>query len=260
MPQPVKIHALVLLVLMFSGLYSCEQHSDKVSRLYPQETAINQEENVPFTSRIDIDAEMARFGLIDVTELDSTIWFEIKYLTTDNFMRQRLYRSIDRPYLQKDVAERLVQCSAFLRSKDTSLHLLIYDAVRPVEVQKRMWEALDSIPPKDRVKFVSNPKNKSLHNFGAAVDLTVCRSDGKPLDMGAGFDDIRLIAYPSYEAHYLSTGELTKEQWNNRQLLRAAMRSQKFRNLPTEWWHFNACPRWEALQKYKLLEKEPTTE
>jgi D-alanyl-D-alanine dipeptidase len=260
MPHPVKIHALVLLVLMFSGLSSCDQHSDMEAKLSSEEMGMNQEENLPVKDDIDLDAKMARVGLIDVSELDSTIWFELKYLGTDNFMGQRLYRIIDRPYLQKDVAERLVQCSAFLRSKDTSLHLLIYDAARPVEVQRKMWEALDSIPPKDRVKFVSNPRNKSLHNFGAAVDLTICRSDRQPLDMGAGFDDIRLIAYPSYEAHFLSTGELTKEQWDNRKLLRAAMRSQKFRNLPTEWWHFNACPRWEAVQKYKLLEKEPATE
>ena len=175
-------------------------------------------------------------------------------------MHQRLYQSINRPFLQKDVAVRLVQCSRLLRSIDTSLHLLIYDAVRPVDVQKKMWEALDSIPPKERVKFVSNPKNKSLHNYGAAIDLTICISDRTPLDMGAGFDDIRLIAYPSHEAQFLASGELTKQQWTNRQLLRKVMRSQKFRNLPTEWWHFNACPRWEARSKYLLLEKEPLTQ
>ena len=195
-------------------------------------------------------------GLCDVSSLDSTIWFDLKYTTTDNFMKVKLYEKIDRPYLQRDVALRLMKCSEFLRSMDTSFHLLIYDAVRPVTVQWKMWTALDSIPPVDRVKFVSNPRNKSLHNYGAAVDLTICRSDRSVLDMGAGFDDIRLIAYPSKEAHFLSTGELTKEQLNNRQLLRRVMRSQQFRSLTTEWWHFNACPRWEARQKYQLLERE----
>ncbi len=209
---------------------------------------------------VDLTEYLAKFGLHDVSELDPTIWYDMKYFGDDNFMHQQLYQCINRPFLQKDVAVRLVQCSSLLRSMDTSLHLLIYDAVRPVEVQKKMWGALDSIPPKERVKFVSNPKNKSLHNYGAAIDLTICRSDRTPLDMGAGFDDIRLIAYPSYEAHFLSTGELTKEQWNNRQLLRKVMRSQKFRNLPTEWWHFNACPRWEARTKYLLLDKEPPTQ
>jgi D-alanyl-D-alanine dipeptidase len=121
-----------------------------------------------------------------------------------------------------------------------------------------MWNALDTLRPSERVKFVSNPINKSLHNYGAAVDLTICNSEGKPLDMGAGFDDIRKIAYPSMEAHFLATGELTEQQIANRSLLRKVMRSQGFRNLPTEWWHFNACSRAEAAKKYALLEKEFT--
>jgi len=214
----------------------------------------------PAQTKVNLEEEMARFGLCDVSQLDTTIWFEIKYNGMDNFMHRKLYFLINRPYLQRDVALRLAKCSNYLRSKDTSLHLLIYDAVRPVEVQWKMWEALDTIPPGERVKFVSNPLNKSLHNYGAAVDLTICKSDRKPLDMGASFDDIRLIAYPSNEAHFLQTGELSKEQWNNRQLLRKVMRSEKFRNLPTEWWHFNACSRFEAKRKYKLLEKEPLRE
>ncbi len=208
---------------------------------------------------VELQRELGKFGLCDVSLIDSSIWFDIKYFGQDNFMHQKLYQTINRPYLQKDVALRLVACSKLLQSIDTSLHLLIYDAVRPVSVQKKMWNALDSLPPRERVKFVSNPINKSLHNYGAAVDITICRSDRSVLDMGAGFDDARLIAYPSKEAYFLSTGELTKEQWNNRRLLRRIMRSHKFRNLPTEWWHFNACPRWEARLKYKLLEYEPST-
>jgi D-alanyl-D-alanine dipeptidase len=119
-----------------------------------------------------------------------------------------------------------------------------------------MWNALDSIPAKERGKFVSNPIHKSVHNFGAAVDLTICDSKGKALDMGAGFDDIREIAYPSLEAKFLASGELTKLQVENRNLLRQVMRHQKFRNLPTEWWHFNACSRAEASLNYQSIKEE----
>ena len=255
-----KLPCVLRFILCGLVLFSCTTNtgvkksiSDVASKNVLDEVKRNR-------SKENVTDELAKYGLSDVTQLDSSIWFDIKYFSSDNFMHQRLYQSINRPFLQKDVAVRLVQCSRLLRSIDTSLHLLIYDAVRPVAVQKKMWEALDSIPPRERVKFVSNPKNKSLHNYGAAIDLTICRSDRTPLDMGAGFDDIRLIAYPSHEAQFLASGELTKEQWNHRQLLRKVMRSQKFRNLPTEWWHFNACPRWEARSKYLLLEKEPLTQ
>jgi D-alanyl-D-alanine dipeptidase len=171
-------------------------------------------------------------------------------------MHQVLYTRIKTAYLQQDVAERLVACQTYLSTLDTGLHLLIYDAVRPVSVQRKMWKALDSIPPKERVKFVSNPRNRSVHNYGAAVDLTICKSDGTPLDMGAGYDDIRKIAYPSLEGTFVASGQLSKEHIENRNLLRKVMKKGQFSQLSTEWWHFNACTRKVASKKYLLLEKE----
>jgi D-alanyl-D-alanine dipeptidase len=257
MPGHLKLPSLLFLLTGVFFLTSCGSG-------YERKTADNKKKvSEPYVPKVhankarNLHLQLAEFGLCDVSRLDPTIWFDMKYHSSDNFMRQQLYQTINRPFLQWDVAIRLVKCSELLRSIDTSLHLLIYDAVRPVSVQRKMWKALDSLPPVERVKFVSNPKNKSLHNYGAAVDLTICRSDRSVLDMGAGFDDIRLIAYPSEEVHFLSTGELTKEQWKNRRVLRRVMRSQNFRNLPTEWWHFNACPRWKARSMYHLLEKEP---
>jgi D-alanyl-D-alanine dipeptidase len=203
-----------------------------------------------------MDNYMRSFGLIRVSTLDPAIRVELKYATADNFMHQVLYTRIKTAYLQQDVAERLVACQTYLSTLDTGLHLLIYDAVRPVSVQRKMWKALDSIPPKERVKFVSNPRNRSVHNYGAAVDLTICKSDGTPLDMGAGYDDIRKIAYPSLEATFVASGQLSKEHIENRNLLRKVMKKGQFSQLSTEWWHFNACTRKVASKKYLLLEKE----
>jgi D-alanyl-D-alanine dipeptidase len=159
-------------------------------------------------------------------------------------------------YLQKDVAERLARCQVYLKSIDPDLHLLVYDAVRPVSVQQKMWDALDTIPVSDRTKFVSNPDNGSIHNYGAAVDLTICDANGTALDMGAGYDDIREIAYPRLEEQFLASGELTIEQVENRKLLRKVMASQKFTNIETEWWHFNACSRVLAKEKYSVMREE----
>jgi len=162
-----------------------------------------------------------------------------------------------RAYLQPDVARRLNYCQIYLSALDTSLHLLVYDAARPVSVQKMMWEALDTVPPAIRGKYVSNPANLSLHNMGCAVDLTICNAEGIALDMGAGYDDFRDIAFPNKEAKYLKSGKLTKEQHDNRLLLRKVMASQKFRQLPTEWWHYNAYSREVARRMFKALEVEP---
>lgn len=202
-------------------------------------------------------AVVSQFNLVDVQSLNKDIFVELKYATSDNFMGIILYERLKKAYLQKDVAERLSKVQVYLSQLKPGFHLLIYDALRPVSVQQKMWDALDSLPPVERGKFVSNPKNRSLHNMGAAVDLTILDQKGIPLDMGAGYDDIREIAYPSLEKQFLAEGKLTTIHIENRDLLRKIMKSQGFRQLQTEWWHFNACSRAEGLLKYKVLLFEP---
>ena len=72
--------------------------------------------------------------------------------------------------------------------------------------------------------------------------------------MGANYDDMRKIAYPELETHFLSTGELTKEHYENRQLLRKAMKQGGFWDIQTEWWHFNAHSRDAAKMLYEEVE------
>jgi D-alanyl-D-alanine dipeptidase len=195
--------------------------------------------------------------LVDVQSICPDIQIDLKYCTSDNFLKQRLYFSINRAYLQKDVAARLAKVQQALSKKKPGYRLLIFDALRPVSVQEKMWKALDTIIPVERAKFVSNPKNRSLHNFGAAIDISILDATGQLLDMGAGFDDIRKIAYPCLEDSFLRTGQLSTQQLSNRLLLRNLMKSQGFRQLPTEWWHYNACSREEAKQKYQVVLVEP---
>jgi D-alanyl-D-alanine dipeptidase len=203
-----------------------------------------------------LDSAYQSVNLCNVQDMNPAIFVDLKYASTANFMRKRVYKRLNKAYLQKDIAQRLARCQAYLTDLDSTLHLLVYDAVRPVQVQWEMWEALDTIPVRNRVKFVSNPANGSLHNYGAAVDVTICNRYGVPFDMGAGYDDIRPIAYPRLEAHFLSTGELTTAQVKNRQLLRKVMATEQFYSIPTEWWHFNACSRASAKRKYEVLNEE----
>ena len=200
-----------------------------------------------------VQQSLRSHGLVDILSIDSTLIVDLKYATSDNFMGFVLYDTLNAVYLQEDVAVKLAACQAFLKDTLPTHSLLVYDGVRPVDVQQQMWEALDSIPTTERGKFVSNPWYGSVHNYGAAVDITICDESGVPLDMGAGYDDFRDIAFPSKEWKFLNSGELSAEQYGNRKLLRAVMKSQSFRNIPSEWWHFNACSRDQAVFKYKKL-------
>lgn len=191
--------------------------------------------------------------LVPVDFYNPAIYWELKYASTDNFMHKQLYDTLDKPYIQIAIARKLAKCQLYLTSINPDYHLLVYDALRPLSVQWQMWNALDTIPVNERVKFVSNPANGSVHNYGAAVDITICSASKKPLDMGAGYDDIRKIAYPSLENEFLKTGELKDKHIANRQLLRKVMQQQHFRNIPTEWWHFNADARKNIKHRYKIV-------
>jgi D-alanyl-D-alanine dipeptidase len=194
-------------------------------------------------------------GLVNIQKIDSTILVDVKYSSFDNFMNQDLYGSLNRIYLQKEVAERLSTAQKALKEKDSTLSLLVYDGVRPLSVQQQMWDALDTIPFQERIKFVSNPRNGSIHNYGCAVDLTIYDlMNDTVLDMGANYDDLRKIAYPRHEGEFLESGDLTKEQYENRKLLRSVMRKGGFWVIATEWWHFNAFSRKKAKELYEVVE------
>lgn len=249
-----KYFFYILVPFLFQA---CNTFSEEVVAIHasnylePDEDIITNEDlpHEPDT----LELRLRGLGLVDVQELNADIWVELKYSTTDNFMQANVYGTLKKAFLQQKPAEMLAKAQSYLTEKDSSLHILVYDAVRPVWVQWKMWNMLDSIPIAQRVKFVSNPKNKSLHNFGAAVDVTICKASGEVLDMGAGFDDSREIAYPSKEAYFLSKGLLTQAHINNRKLLREVMKKAGFRNLETEWWHFNAMSREEAQKKYAAV-------
>ena len=246
-------------VLVLGIFFSCNNSNNGV-KPFSQENGIkNQNELIDkdIVQRDSNQYEIKRNNLVDIQEINTSIRVDLKYATSDNFMKMKLYSRINKAYLQKDVALRVSACQDYLSELKPGYCLLIYDAVRPVSVQQKMWDALDTIPPADRGKFVSNPKNRSLHNLGAAIDLTICDANGNPLDMGAEYDDIRKIAYPEMELLYLKSGELTRKQIENRELLRKVMRKEGFRNIPSEWWHFNACSRREGLNKYEVLFEEP---
>jgi zinc D-Ala-D-Ala dipeptidase len=249
-------------ILLISGLLigacseSVELESSKKDIKLSKEREIEQEK--------DLETEVSKEKLIlhqgdtlvSVDHFNQNIWWELKYATTDNFMHRVLYDTLKKPYVQIEVARRLAKSQEYLTGRNSNYHLLVYDGLRPLSVQWEMWNALDTIPAFERGKFVSNPRNGSVHNYGAAVDLTICNSNRKPLDMGAGYDDIRKIAYPSLESEFLAVGEITQEQIDNRKLLRRTMKSQAFSNIPTEWWHFNAFPRPVVKGKYQVILSE----
>jgi zinc D-Ala-D-Ala dipeptidase len=196
---------------------------------------------------------LVKAGLVDVQQVDKSLLVDLKYSTTDNFVGLDVYGDLERAYLQPEVARKLAKAHTYLRAKHPDLRLLVYDAARPRSIQQILWDTLQ-VPLAEKPKYVANPQSGSVHNFGAAVDLTLARADGQPLDMGTPFDYFGELAYPTKEAEMLRLGRLNREQVQNRQLLRQVMRRAGFSGLETEWWHFNALSREQAKERYGIIE------
>lgn len=245
------MRAILFLTILF--LVSCGEKSPVIIEKKPQDTVVVKLQDAPIIpDTTELERSIIKSGLVAVHSLDTSILVELKYSSTDNFMNEDVYGDFSRLYLQKDVAEKLINAQLYLKEIDSSLSLLVYDGVRPRSIQQKMWDIVD-LPNSEKPKFVSNPKNGSLHNYGAAVDLTIARN-GIAIDMGSPYDDVNEISYPQLEQKFLDEGLLTKEQIDNRKLLRKVMAKAGFFGIQTEWWHFNSCTRDVAKSIYQIVE------
>lgn len=200
----------------------------------------------------DLDTYLRSKGMVDISELDSTIRVQLVYASPDNFLGKPVYAGITRAWLHPDAAKKLVAAQQMLKKEYPELTLVVYDAARPMEVQRKMWAMVRGT---DKVNYVSNPSNGGgLHNYGMAVDVTILDKDDRPLPMGTPFDFFGEEAHTNNEDALLAAGKITHEAFENRRLLRRIMRNAGFRVIPYEWWHFNACSRAEARESYPVLD------
>lgn len=202
---------------------------------------------------------MQKQGLVNVQTVDPTLLVDLKYSTTDNFVKEDVYGDLTRAYLQPMAARKLAAASKWLQARRPDLRLLIYDAARPQWAQWKLWKALPQYSERQRRTYVADPREGSIHSYGCAVDLTLATADGRnggphALDMGTPYDFFGPKAYPKQEAALLKSGQLTKQQVENRRLLRQAMQAGGFMPIEYEWWHFNALSRRQAKQQFKRVE------
>jgi D-alanyl-D-alanine dipeptidase len=197
---------------------------------------------------ISVEAiELKNAGLVDIQDLDSSIVVHLLYATENNFVGEQMYRSLREAYLQVEAANKLARAQKYLKQINPEYKLIVYDAARPQWAQEIMWNKVKDTPMK---RYVSNPQRISMHTYGVAVDVSILDTNNKELDMGTPVDFLGALAEPKNEAKYLDSGELIPEQVKNRELLRTVMKKAGFRGISNEWWHFEACTRAEAQNKY----------
>lgn len=213
---------------------------------------------------VDFDKKMKEYGLVDIQSLDKEIRVELKYATEDNFVGENMYGSLTTAYLLPHFAHKVVEAQRILRKRHPDYSLLVYDAARPISVQRRMRQAVEGTPLQI---YVADGQKGGRHNYGVAVDLTIVDGAGRPLDMGAGFDhfgdeawvgndnDVTLAAYKTYVEALRKRGKISAEAAANRTLLLEIMDAVGLRPYVKEWWHFQERISMSATrERYKLLD------
>jgi len=181
------------------------------------------------------------------------------------------YQSLGAPYggeaspfrLRQGVIVRLLDAQAALQRRRPNCQLAIFDAWRPVAVQRFMVEHAfaeecrarghDPAAPGVQGEAVAaavarfwappstDPATPPPHSTGAAVDLTLACADGTPLAMGGEIDAIGPVSEPDHYAEpaRLRSGSAESEWHSRRCLLVAVMEEAGFVRHPHEWWHFS---------------------
>ncbi|MDC8004362.1 M15 family metallopeptidase [Aureisphaera galaxeae] len=167
---------------------------------------------------------IAQDALVDMASLSDEFAYEIRYATPDNFIGETLY-DCAKCLLRPEVAKALNEANMYFC--ELGYKIKLYDCYRPLDVQKKMWA---KVP---RPTYVANPYGKgSIHNKGAAVDITLVTLEGCYVEMGSDYD------YFGREAH-IDNYNFSEEILANRKMLIEGMRKHGFQTVRTEWWHYS---------------------
>ncbi len=197
-----------------------------------EQSLFNKRDSIELLSGDTTDGVVKDEDFINIENISQDFVLDMKYATKNNFLKEKVY-SCAKCYVRDEVADALIEANKdFMK---LGYKIKFFDCYRPHSVQKKMWKIFPN------PGYVADPKGGSIHNKGAAVDITLVKLDGLEVDMGTDFDHFGKEAHHAYKA-------LSKEVLKNRKILRETMNKHGFRTIRTEWWHYN----YKSSLKYKI--------
>lgn len=196
-----------------------------------------------FLCIFSVGAQNLPKGFSYLSDIDSTIQIELRYLSHHNFMGTPV------DGYQKNVIIVSTQAATALQKVQSQLRpfglsLKIYDAYRPQQAVDHFmrWARVlsDTLMKQEYYPNVAKEEvfqlgyiaSRSGHTKGSSVDLTIVDvKTGEELDMGSAWDFFGALSHPDYP-------NLNKQQRANRLLLRNLMIEAGFNPYEKEWWHF----------------------
>ncbi|MBV6624548.1 MAG: D-alanyl-D-alanine dipeptidase [Rivularia sp. (in: Bacteria)] len=163
-------------------------------------------------------------------------------------------------FVRETIVDYLIVAQSYLQQLRPDWRIQIFDAYRPVAVQKFMVNYTFSQAVKEKglaqislsetqkkniwqevFKIWAEPsldvKTPPPHSTGGAVDVTLVDEIGQVIDMGSPIDELSERSLPDYYAQIQV--ELAPRYHANRLLLKDVMEKAGFTRNPKEWWHFS---------------------
>lgn len=182
-------------------------------------------------------------GFVYLSDIDETIKYELRYLTSNNFIGKPIdgYKN-NSIIVTKQAAINLKKAQAVLFKKGVSLK--VFDAYRPQQAVNHFvrWAKMlnDTLMKKEYYPKIDKSAlfklgyiaSKSGHTRGSTVDVTLVHlKTGIELEMGSPYDFFGVQSHPFYS-------KLSKKEKKNRLLLRRVLLENNFKPYANEWWHF----------------------
>lgn len=183
--------------------------------------------------------------------------FASSILVDAQYYKQNIPHASETMFTREGVLKQLLVAASYLPK---GYKLLIWDAWRPLEVQKAIFDSYvkklkekNNVPNENLIelaqKYVSLPsqdtKKPSPHYTGGAIDLTICDQNGNQLKMGTHFDhfgpESAMCFYENSRPHSICA--------QNRRLLYHVMTKAGFSSYDEEWWHFDFGNQFDAAKK-----------
>lgn len=220
----MRFDSLICLCLALL-VQTCSSTSEKEppAKVIQKDTLVESTPELPIVKDTipAIDYDTSQWA--EVSRLDASIVLDMRYATTNNFVKEQLY-DCGRCFLRPEAAEALTEANQKLKEK--GYRLKMFDCFRPIPVQQKLWDKFQN------PSYVTPPSKGSMHNRGLAVDLTIVNAEGEELDMGTEFDFFGKEAHHTYTGHSETINQ-------NRTLLKSTLESVGFKGIRTEWWHYS---------------------
>ncbi len=173
--------------------------------------------------------------MVELRSAIPSLVYDLRYATKHNFTGKKLYKNGDKTFLRSAVVTALKEVQEDLAQQ--GFGLIIWDAYRPYDVTRKMWDLIGD------ERYVANPAKGSNHNRGLAVDVSLVNLFTElAVDMGTEYDNFSDTAHHSFKI-------LSPAVIRNRELLKATMEKHGFKSFETEWWHYS----WLNDRNYEVL-------